>query len=182
MISIEIVGSTKGIPKKESLQKAKKENEFYKMGRENALAEVQKDAAKTQQAIADMYSALIIAQAKAMLNTAMLDIYRTLGQVKGESAMLASLVQQISQNPPPSLTPLVGAPEMGMPPLPNETVNSLQNLPLPTPEQIGATGGPGGGGGPAPGSQMGGTPAGNPPMMPGGAPPGMGNPIGGPMG
>lgn len=185
MVQIEIVGSTKGIPKKEPLRKEQIRKEYYKMGRDAAMAEVQKDSAKTQQAIADMYSALIIAQAKAMLNSAMVDIYRTLGQVKGESAMLASLVQQIAQNPPPSLTPLVGNPEMGMPPLPVETQQSLQGLPLPPLGQGGGGGGmpPGGPGGPPPG----GGPGGPPPGM-GGPPPGMGGPggpppgLGGPMG
>lgn len=171
MISIEIRNSTKGIPTRESLQKEKEAKDYYDLGRAAAEAEVKKASADIKHAVADMYAAMIIAQAKAMLNSTLVDIARTLGEVKAQSAMLQGFLQ--GGNTPPSLTPLVGNPALVPPPLPVESQANINNVglpPLPIQEN------PMGGSGPTPMPQIG---------LPGGgqgAPGSQGLPVaGGPM-
>ncbi|WP_428108186.1 hypothetical protein [Caldisericum sp.] len=167
---------TKGIPSKKEYQKNKEAKDYYKMGREVAISEIQKDSADAKQAVADMYSALMIAQAKSLLNTTLIDIYRILGQVQGQGALLQGMLNQLVQNPPPSLSNLVGQPQLQPPPLPVEKQESLNNLGIP-PLPVGNEGG-GGMGGPQQPPQ--GLAGGLPPTAGAGAPP-AGGPMGGGM-
>lgn len=178
MLSIEIVSKTGGIPSKRGVRDEQARQQAYKLGRESAMVEVEKSAIDVQKKIADMYSALVMAQTKNILNSVLTDVARVLAQVKMNNVMLTQYLQNLTNGafqPPPPLTPTVPTPNPfgeGLPPIDA----NLQQLGLGgnMPAGEGAPGPmPGGGGAPPMGGGMpgGGMPGGGMPGPPGGMPP-----------
>jgi len=168
------VKTGQGVPKRDDLNKSKKESDFYALGKEAAGLEKQRDEADAKTTTADLYSSIIMAQAKMMMNTVMMDIARLLAEIRVQNEMSKAILQQMGMNNFPSLTPLNSQPPNApFPPLPigQEGGGGGQPPfpPLPTgAEQGGAP--PSGGGIPpelAGGGDMG-AGGGMPPMAPGG--------------
>jgi len=106
-----------GVPKRSDLNKTKKEKDFYFLGKEAANIEKTKEEAEAKTATADLYSSIIMAQAKMLMNTVMMDIARLLAEVKMQNEMNKAILSQIGLNP--TLTPLnTNIPNAPFPPLP----------------------------------------------------------------
>lgn len=160
-MQLEVQIETMGVPKKDAVNKKQKESEFYELGRKSAQTEVESSLLDTKRNIADLYASVILAQTKNFLNTALLDVYRALAQVKAESTFIKTLLAKLAPEVP-SLTPYVGPPNVPM---------NVLDLPIP----IGGGEGPQGGteegqNSPPPGMPMMGGMGSMPPEM--GMPPG----------
>jgi hypothetical protein len=109
----------KGIPKKRDLDKSKKESDFYALGREAAELERKREEADAKTTTADLYSSIIMAQAKMMMNTVMMDIARLLAEIRVQNELSKAILQQLGINNFPSLTPFnAQPPNAPFPPLP----------------------------------------------------------------
>lgn len=140
MITIELVSETKGIPQKKDVRKDKTASDYYRLGQESAFLEAKRNAIETKQAVADMYSNMIMAQSRNILNTVLADVARTLAQIKFNNTFITEYIKMISNGtfqPPPPLTPLqlptLGNSDMGG----TEQFSAPQPPPFPTPESGG---------------------------------------------
>lgn len=162
-----VIGRT-GMPDKAKKSNEDKADKFYDLGKSAAEISIQKDMIDAQKQAADMYSSMVMAQSKMMLNTVLLDIARLLAEVKVNNMMMKAYMQNIlgPNAGAPNLTPLLaqaGGEQGMMPPGgPPGTEPQGADLGMPPP-----------GGPPIPGGlpMPGGPPTPGAPAMPGGPPP-----------
>lgn len=160
MVTIEVLSKTNGIPDKKSSDKQREATDFYNLGKQSASIEMQRNFIDGKRMAADIYSSLVMSQAKNILNTVLTDVARLLAQVKVNNSMITEYLRQLTNGafqPPPPLTPLAENPAQaaGLP----TGLPSLDNLVGGVAPQMSPLG-----------EMPGGTPSGAPPPPTQGAP------------